>query len=151
MQLYYQLLYILKHHRKTRQIKRKRKQQVVIGTRKLSVFYYNVLFYDVVEFDEIGIFLSSALEIADLVSLCNSFRWSVIFSCLFSPLEGSFSVNTFQAFIGYSHYQILTVFVNKYQDVYHQEEESFWVARSDNESSQMKEYTVGYDDGYATV
>ena len=151
MQLYYQLLYILKHHRKTRQIKRKRKQQVVIGTRKLSVFYYNVLFYDVVEFDEIGIFLSSAREIADLVSLCNSFRWSVIFSCLFSPLEGSFSINTFQPFIGYSHYQILTVFVNKYQDVYHQEEESFWVARSDNESSQMKEYTVGYDDGYATV
>ena len=151
MQLYYQLLYILKHHRKTRQIKRKRKQHVVIGTRKLSVFYYNVLFYDVVEFDEIGIFLSSAREIADLVSLCNSFRWSVIFSCLFSPLEGSFSINTFQPFIGYSHYQILTVFVNKYQDVYHQEEESFWVARSDNESSQMKEYTVGYDDGYATV
>ena len=151
MQLYYQLLYILKHHRKTRQIKRKRKQQVVIGTRKLSVFYYNVLFYDVVEFDEIGIFLSSAREIADLVSLCNSFRWSVIFSCLFSPLEGSFSVNTFQAIQAGSHYQILTVFVNKYQDVYHQEEESFWVARSDNESSQMKEYTVGYDDGYATV
>ena len=84
-------VYILKHHRKTtRQIKRKRKQQIVIGTRKLSGFLTTTSsFMTFVEFH--GIF-SSALQIADLVSLNNSFRWSVMFSCLFLPLEGSLTL-----------------------------------------------------------
>ena len=62
--------YILKHHRKTtRQIKRKRKQQIVIGTRKLSDFLTTTSsFMTFVEFHEISIF-SSALQIADLVSI----------------------------------------------------------------------------------